>query len=59
MEGEKQMKHFLTSALGVIGAGIAAAFGGWGAGMTTLCIFMAIDYITGLLLRRFGTGTAA
>ena len=44
------MKHFLTSALGVIGAGIAAAFGGWGAGMTTLCIFMAIDYITGLLV---------
>lgn len=24
------MKHFLTSALGVIGAGIAAAFGGYG-----------------------------
>lgn len=23
------MKHILTSALGVIGAGIAAAFGGW------------------------------
>ena len=23
------MKHFLTSALGVVGAGIAAAFGGW------------------------------
>jgi toxin secretion/phage lysis holin len=44
------MKHFLTSALGVIGAGIAAAFGGWGAGMTTLCIFMAVDYVTGLLV---------
>lgn len=23
------MKHILTSVLGVIGAGIAAAFGGW------------------------------
>lgn len=23
------MKHFLTSALGVVGVGIAAAFGGW------------------------------
>ena len=44
------MKHFLTSALGVIGAGIAAAFGGWGAAMTTLCIFMAVDYVTGLLV---------
>lgn len=27
------MKHFLTSALGVIGAGIAAAFGGWEPGV--------------------------
>lgn len=44
------MKHYITYMLGVIGAGIAAAFGGWGAGMTTLCIFMAIDYITGLLV---------
>lgn len=44
------MKHFLTSALGVVGGAIAAAFGGWGAGLTTLCIFMAIDYITGLLV---------
>ena len=44
------MKHFLTSALGVVGGAIAAAFGGWGAGMSTLCIFMAIDYITGLLV---------
>jgi toxin secretion/phage lysis holin len=44
------MKHFLTSALGVVGGAIAAAFGGWGAGLTTLLIFMAIDYITGLLV---------
>ena len=44
------MKHYITYMLGVIGAGIAAAFGGWGAGMSTLCIFMAIDYITGLLV---------
>lgn len=44
------MKHVITSTLGVVGGAIAAAFGGWGAGMTTLCIFMAIDYITGLLV---------
>lgn len=44
------MKHFLTSALGVVGGAIAAAFGGWGACTTALCIFMAIDYITGLLV---------
>lgn len=44
------MKHMITSALGVIGGAIATAFGGWSAGMTTLCIFMAIDYVTGLLV---------
>ena len=44
------MKHIISSALGVVGGAIAAAFGGWGAGMTTLCIFMAVDYVTGLLV---------
>ena len=44
------MKHYITYMLGVIGAGIAAAFGGWGAALTTLCIFMAVDYVTGLLV---------
>ena len=44
------MKHIVTSIFGVVGGAIAAAFGGWGAGMSTLCIFMAVDYITGLLV---------
>ncbi len=44
------MKHIVTSFFGVVGGAIAAAFGGWGAALTTLCIFMAIDYITGLLV---------
>ena len=44
------MKHYIIYMLGVIGGAIAAAFGGWGAGMTTLCIFMAVDYVTGLLV---------
>lgn len=36
--------------LGVIGGSIASAFGGWDAGLTTLVIFMTIDYITGLIV---------
>jgi len=44
------MKSFICTALGAIGAGIAAAFGGWSAALTTLIIFMAIDYISGLIL---------
>lgn len=44
------MKSFICTALGAIGAGIAAAFGGWSAALTTLIIFMAIDYVSGLIL---------
>lgn len=44
------MKNYICTAAGVIGAGIANIFGGWSAGMTTLIIFMAIDYITGILV---------
>lgn len=34
----------------MIGAAIAKLFGGWSSGMTTLVIFMAVDYITGIIL---------
>lgn len=44
------MKEFICSIAGMAGAAIAAAFGGWTGAMTTLCILMAADYITGLLV---------
>lgn len=44
------MKTYICTAAGMIGAAIANIFGGWSAAMTTLIIFMAIDYITGLLV---------
>lgn len=42
------MKEFICTLTGVIGALVAQLFGGWTSGMTTLIIFMAIDYISGL-----------
>jgi len=36
--------------LGLVGGGISALFGGWNAGMTTLAIFMLVDYVTGLIV---------
>lgn len=42
------MKIGLCTASGIIGATIAAAFGGWDAGLATLVIFMAIDYVSGV-----------
>ena len=44
------MKDIICTASGVIGSLIAGAFGGWTAGMTTLIIFMGIDYISGLVV---------
>lgn len=48
--GEKVMKETLCAVLGAVGAGIAWLFGGWDASMITLIVFMAIDYITGLVV---------
>lgn len=44
------MKDILCTVCGMLGAAIAKIYGGWSDGMTTLIIFMAIDYATGLLL---------
>lgn len=44
------MKEILCSVCGLVGAAIAKVFGGWSDGMTTLIIFMAVDYFTGILV---------
>ena len=44
------MKEMICGAAGVIGAAISSMFGGWSAGLTTLLVFMAVDYVSGLLL---------
>lgn len=43
------MKELISTAIGVVGSFIAGLFGGWSTGMITLLIFMAVDYITGLI----------
>ena len=44
------MKDYVCFAIGAIGSMIASLFGGWDASLQTLVIFMAIDYITGLIV---------
>lgn len=44
------MKQSICTFLGVIGGAIASAFGGWTGAMTTLIIFMAVDYLSGLVV---------
>ena len=43
-------KEMVSTICGAIGGAIASLFGGWSATMTTLLIFMIIDYISGLVV---------
>lgn len=47
------MKDKICALIGLVGSVISAVFGGWNAGLTTLLIFMGIDYITGLIVAGF------
>ena len=44
------MKEMICTTAGIIGAFIASLFGGWDKGLATLIVFMAIDYISGLVV---------
>ena len=44
------MKNELLTVLGVIGGAITSLFGGWDSALKTLLIFMAADYVTGLIV---------
>lgn len=44
------MKSAILAAIGVVGSFVASLFGGWTASLTTLVIFMGIDYLTGLIV---------
>lgn len=42
--------NLISAIIGTMGSIIASLFGGWDAALKTLLIFMAIDYITGLIV---------
>lgn len=44
------MKEGICTGIGVVGGFIASLFGGWDAALVTLLLFMAIDYISGLVV---------
>lgn len=44
------MKNQICSLIGLLGSAFATLFGGWDAGLITLVIFMAVDYITGVIV---------
>ncbi|MCQ2558877.1 MAG: phage holin family protein [Oscillospiraceae bacterium] len=44
------MKETILMILGAAGAAIASVYGGWTTAMTTLLIFMGIDYLSGIVV---------
>lgn len=44
------MKEMICTAVGAVGGAVAAAFGGWDSALVTLLIFMAVDYVSGLIV---------
>lgn len=44
------LKTLFSGSIGLIGAIITSAFGGWTTGMVTLLIFMCVDYISGMMV---------
>lgn len=45
-----EIRALLTSLVGLLGAFFTTLLGGWSQGMATLIIFMAVDYISGLVV---------
>ncbi|MCQ2754723.1 MAG: phage holin family protein [bacterium] len=48
------MKTLFCLASGVVGSLIAKTFGGWDTNLSTLVIFMILDYVTGLIVAVTG-----
>lgn len=44
------MKNVICTSVGIAGSVIASLFGGWTASLTTLLIFMGIDYVSGIIV---------
>ena len=53
------VKNGICTMVGVIGSLIASQFGGWDAALSTLILFMAVDYITGLVVAGLAWKTPA
>lgn len=45
-----KLKNIALAIIGAMGSVVSALFGGWNAALGTLLIFMAVDYITGVIV---------
>lgn len=44
------MKVTILTGVGAVGAAVAGLLGGWNTGIQSLCLFMLVDYLTGLMV---------
>lgn len=44
------MKNVICGVIGLIGGGITTILGGWDAGLTTLIMFMIVDFLSGCIV---------
>ena len=44
------MKNAICTTVGILGSYVASLFGGWTASLTTLVVFMGMDYFSGLIV---------
>lgn len=44
------IKNYISTVAALIGGAVSTFLGGWSAGMTTLVIFMTIDYLSGIVV---------
>lgn len=44
------MKQTICAVVGAVGSAIATVLGGWDSSLTTLLIFMGVDYLSGLIV---------
>lgn len=44
------LKAGILTSVGFVGSGVAIQFGGWDTGLKALIIFMAIDYLSGIVV---------
>ena len=45
-----RVQSIFSAMLGLFGGFLTSVFGGWSAGLTTLVIFMVVDYVSGILV---------
>jgi len=50
MEKFKAVKTAILTGIGIAGSAIANMLGGWDTALQTILIFMAVDYITGIIV---------